>query len=146
MMAHDIHLRSRHGEGYLVLTVLFLGFSVILMSLAIDGLGMAVTYRRAVGLASVGAHAGAGELADFNGAQPSLSGRACITALETLRASLRDPNSPQVIATCVQQGNSVLVAVTLKPLKFFGGPLSLPVERVTATARAAPAFGINEQE
>jgi hypothetical protein len=85
-------------------------------------------------------------LAEFNGTQPALSSRACATALETLRASLRDPNTPQVIASCAQQGNSVLVSVTLKPLKFFGGPLSLAVERITATARAAPAFGINEQE
>lgn len=146
MRLKSVRLRSCRGEGYLVLTVLLLGFSVILTSLAIDGLGMAVTYRRAVGLATVGAQAGAGELAMFNGARPALNGRACATALDTLRASLRDPNAPQVIATCRQEGESVVVSVTLRPLKFFGGPLSLPVERITATARAAPAFGINEQE
>jgi hypothetical protein len=139
-------LRSRRGEGYLVLTVVLLGFTIIVASLALDGLGMAITYRRAVGLAAVGAQAGAGELALFDGTRPALSGRACETALETVRASLNAASASQVIADCKQDGASVWVTVSLRPLKIFGGPLSLQVERITATAHASPAFGINEQE
>lgn len=139
-------LHSRRGEGYLVLTVVLLGFCITLASLAIDGLGMAVTYRRAVGLASVGAQAGAGELALFDGTRPALNGQACETALATVRASAMTPDYNNVIVSCKQDVNAVLVTVSLKPLKFIGGPLSLTVERITATARATPAFGINEQE
>ena len=146
-MTHTpICLRSRRGEGYLVLTVVMMGFCITLASLAIDGLGMAVTYRRAVGLASVGAQAGAGELAIFDGTHPALNGQACDTALATVRASALNLNNNDVVTNCRQEGNAVTVSVSLEPLKFIGGPLSLTVERITATARAMPAFGINEQE
>ena len=53
-----LKIRSRHGEGYLLFAVLFTPFIIALMSLALDGLGLAVTYRRAVGLATVEAGRG----------------------------------------------------------------------------------------
>ena len=89
MMKPNIpNLRSRRGEAYMLLTVIFLGFSVIVMSLAIDGLGMAVTYRRAVGLATVGAQAGTGVLMQFDGSTPELASNACAVAIDTVIASL----------------------------------------------------------
>ena len=142
-----IRLDERCGEGYLVLTVVMLGFSVILMSLALDGLGMAVTYRRAVGLATVGAQAGAGSLAMFGGGIPALSGDACSVAMASVRASARpNANSQSLNARCAQDASGVAVTVELRPLKFFGGPLALAVQRVSATARAAPRYGINTEE
>ena len=145
-MTH-VNLRSRRGEGYLVLTVVMLGFSIILMSLALDGLGMAVTYRRAVGLATAGAQAGAGVLAPFNGAAPSLSNDACGVAMETVWMSAAPNANNQTLTTqCAQTSNDIVVTVDLRPLRFFGGPLSLAIQRVTATARAAPIYGINTEE
>ena len=36
---HALELGSRRGSGYLVLTLLMLGFCITLMSMALDGLG-----------------------------------------------------------------------------------------------------------
>ena len=72
-MCNTIHLRSRCGEGYLLLTFVLLGLTLIIMSLAIDGLGLAVTYRRALGLASIGAQAGASAIMPFDGSAVTLS-------------------------------------------------------------------------
>ena len=148
MMKPNIpNLRSRRGEAYMLLTVIFLGFSVIVMSLAIDGLGMAVTYRRAVGLATVGAQAGAGALTQFDGSTPELASNACAVAIDTVIASLPNGSaSDKAQVSCVRQGNAVQVIVVLKPLRFFGGPLALAVKDIRASAKAEPRYGINQEE
>ena len=142
-----VRLSSRRADAYLVLTIVMLGFAISLMSLAVDGLGLAVTYRRAVGLATTGAQAGAGSVAPFGGGAPALSANACDVALATVRASV-GPNATEdtMMAQCAQDAGAVAVTVALRPLKFFGGPLSLAVQAVTATARAAPRYGINTEE
>jgi hypothetical protein len=147
MATTRIRVRSRRGEGYLVLTVVMLGLAIILMSLALDGLGMAVAYRRAVGLATAGAQAGAGALAVFDGGAPALSGDACAVAVETVQASAgQNASGESFSAQCGQTAGDLVVTVSLRPLRFFGGPLALAVQRVTATARAAPRYGINFEE
>jgi hypothetical protein len=129
----------------MIWTVLFLGFAIILMSLALDGMGLAVTYRRAVGLATTAAQAGAGALAEFNGGTVSLRSDACQIALDTLRASMTHAMQ-HAKATCQRQANAVFVTVELKPLRVLGGPLALVIDRVLATAKAVPKFGINHEE
>ena len=129
----------------MVWTVLFLGFAVILMSLALDGLGMAVTYRRAVGLATAGAQAGAGVLAEFDGGAVTLNGDACHIALNTVQANLNH-DTQHAKVTCQQQGNSVAVTVELQPLRVIGGPLALVLDHVRVTAKANPRYGINQVE
>lgn len=126
-------------------TVMFLGFAVILMSLALDGLGLAVTYRRAVGLATAGAQAGAGVLANFDGGSVVLSHGACDVALNTVQASL-DHGTQRANVSCQRQGNTVQVTVDLKPLKILGGPLSLAIDHVQAVVEATPRYGINQVE
>ena len=142
-----VRLPSRRGDGYLVLTVVMLGCAISLMSLAVDGLGLAVTYRRAVGLATAGAQAGAGSVAPFGGGTPTLSADACDIALATVRASV-GPNMGEATmsAQCTQSAGTLAVTVALRPLRVFGGPLSLAVQEVIATARAAPRYGINTEE
>lgn len=144
---NEIGLKSRIGEGYLLLTVVLLAFAFVIMSVALNGLGLAVTYRRAVGLASVGAQAGAGSLAVFAGAAPSLNGEACTVALDTVRASLPVAVGPDdVQMNCIQSATDVVVAVSLRPMRVFGGVLPWGNQLVQATARAAPKYGINDQE
>ena len=146
-MKQAIQIRSRRGEGYLLLTVVLLGLTLIIMSLAIDGLGLAVTYRRAVGLASVGAQAGASAIAPFDGNAVALSTNACTVAIDTVMASLPTgvtANAVQV--SCDQSQNRVNMTVDLTPLRFFSGSLALSVNRVRAQVSASPKFGINTQE
>ena len=144
---HEVRLKSRGGEGYLLLTVVLLAFVFVIMSVALNGLGLAVTYRRAVGLASVGAQAGAGSLAAFDGQTVSLSGEACQIALATVQASLpAGVNSADVRISCTQGAMDVVVSVSLKPLHVFGGVFPRGIEFVQATSRAAPKYGINDQE
>ena len=144
---HEVRLKSRNGEGYLLLTVVLLAFVFVIMSVALNGLGLAVTYRRAVGLASVGAQAGAGSLVAFDGQTVSLSGEACPIALATVQASLPvGVNSTDVRISCTQSAMDVVVSVSLKPLHVFGGVFPRGIEFVQATSRAAPKYGINDQE
>ena len=146
-MCQSIQIRSRRGEGYLLLTVVLLGLTLIIMSVAIDGLGLAVTYRRAVGLASVGAQAGASAIAPFDGKAVALSANACTVAIDTVMASLPAGLAPTAVSTsCNQTQNRINMTVELAPLRFFGGPLALSVNRVRAQVSAAPKFGINTQE
>lgn len=146
-MRYTIRLRSRRGEGYLLLTVVLLGLTLIVMSLAIDGLGLAVTYRRAIGLASVGAQTGASAIAPFDGNAVTLSTNACAVAIDTVMASLSAGVAPNSVrASCDQSQNRVDMTVELAPLRFFGGPLALAVNRVRAQVSAVPKFGINTQE
>lgn len=92
------------------------------MSVTLNGLGLAVTYRRAVGLASAGAQAGAGSLAVFDGQAVSLSGEACPIALATVQASMpAGISSTDVRISCIQSATDVVVSVSLKPLQVFGG-------------------------
>ncbi len=140
-----VNLHSRRGEAYMIWTVLFLGFAITLMSLALDGLGLTVTYRRAVGLATTAAQAGAGALAQFEGGAVGLRNDACQIALETLRASMTHTMA-HAKATCQRQPRAVMVSVELKPLRMLGGPLALVIDRVQATAKAEARFGINQEE
>ena len=140
-----INLRSRRGEAYMIWTVLFLGFAITLMSLALDGMGLVVTYRRAVGLATTAAQAGAGALAEFNGGAIALRSDACQIALDTLQASMTN-GLQHAKVNCQRQANAVIVTVALKPLKVLGGPLALVIDRVQATAKAVPKYGINYEE
>ncbi|NJM40715.1 MAG: hypothetical protein HC853_08055 [Anaerolineae bacterium] len=140
-----LNLRSRRGEAYMIWTVLFLGFAITLMSLALDGMGLAVTYRRAVGLATTAAQAGAGALAEFGGGGVALRSDACQVALDTLQASMTH-SLQHTKVTCQRQVNAVIVSVELKPLRVLGGPLALVIDRVQATAKASPKFGINHEE
>lgn len=146
-MHQEIAIRSRRGEGYLLLSVVLLGLTLIILSLTIDGLGLAVTYRRAVGLASVGAQAGASAVAPFDGNAVTLSANACTVAIDTVMASLPAGVTPNAVqASCDQSQNRVNMTVELTPLRFFGGPLTLSINRVRAQVSAAPKFGINTQE
>lgn len=142
-MKTNIQLKSRKGEGYMLLLVLFIPFAMMVLSLAIDGLGMATTYARSVGLAKVAAQAGAGTVM-FDGTRVTLRGDACAVALRTIDANSSGPNL--VRANCAQANNRVLVQITLRPLRMFGGSFALPIDHVTATAYAEPQFGINERE
>ena len=131
----------------MLLTFVLLGLMLIIMSLAIDGLGLAVTYRRALGLASIGAQAGASAIAPFDGNTVTLSAQACTVAIDTVMASLpADTTANSVDAQCDQSKDAVVVTVELVPLRFFGGPLSLSVNRVRARVSATPKYGINTQE
>ena len=146
-----LNLHSRGGSGYMVLTVLMLGFCITLMSIALDGLGLAVTYRRALGLATAGAQSGAGQLAMFAGGAVELAGSACDVARQTVQASLQSgagggATGANARVTCHQSGNALTVDVELKPLKFIGGPLAIVVDTVKASAKASPRYGINHEE
>ena len=141
MRNKPITIRSRRGEGYLLFAVLFTPFIIALMSLALDGLGLAVTYRRAVGLATVAAQAGAGAIA-FNGGAPSLRSDACAIAL-----SMVDANTDGTAqSTCQANTNRVEVTVSLRPIRVLAGPLTMPIQQVQVTVAASPAYGINQQE
>lgn len=142
-MKRIIRLKSRCGEGYMLLLVLFIPFALIVLSLAIDGLGMATTYARAVGLAKVAAQAGAGTVA-FDGTRVMLRGDACAVALRSIGDNSGTLNLVQT--HCTQTNNRVLVQVRLRPLRMFGGSFALPIDHVDATAYAEPQFGINERE
>ena len=143
----EIHLGSRTGEGYLLLTVVLMAFGLVIMSVALNGLALAVTYRRAVGLANVGAQAGAGSLDVFDGTVVRLNGNACSISLETVQASLPVGVSPLDVKTdCQQSATEVIVSVALKPLRVFGGVFPSGIAFVEATAKATPKYGINSQE
>ena len=124
-----------------------LGFCITLMSIALDGLGLAFTYRRAVGLATAGAQSGAGQLGVFGGQAVALSGDACDVARQTVQANLKGGiASANARVSCRQTGTTVTVDVELKPLKFMGGPLAIAVDTVKASANASPRSGINNEE
>lgn len=141
MLKKTIYFRSRRGEGYLLFAVLFTPFIIALMSLALDGLGLAVTYRRAIGLATVAAQAGAGAI-EFNGGAPSLRGNACDIALSMVEVN----TDGTAQASCQNSGDRVEVTVALRPIRIFAGPLAMPIQQVQVTVAASPAYGINQQE
>ena len=128
--------------------VLFMPFTLILLALAIDGLSMAATYQRAMGLARVGAQAGAGAV-EFDGSNPRLSGQACQVATDTVRYSTTNVvvgATGNNYVLCQSTVRSVNVLVRLKVFRLFSGPISIPFEYVVATAKAEPRFGINGEE
>ena len=141
MQQQCVRLRSRRGEGYLLFAVLFTPFIIALMSLALDGLGLAVTYRRAVGLATVAAQAGAGAIA-FNGGAPSLRTDACTIALSMIEVNTEGAAQ----STCQSDANRIEVTVSLRPIRVVAGPLTLPIQQIQVTVAASPAYGINQQE
>jgi hypothetical protein len=128
--------------------VLFMPFALILMALAIDGMSMAATYQRAMGLAKVAAQSGVTEVR-FGGGQPTVSPQACQRAIQIVRA-----NAPSVVAgptgnntvQCAVTNNVIRVLVRLKVFRMFTGPLSIPFDTVAAVASAEPRFGINDDE
>jgi len=144
MHLRRLDLRSRRGEGYIALIVLMLPLIVIIMSLATDGMGMAVSYRRAVGLADVGAQA-AGATVQFGGGGTHSAAGACAAAVRAVCENAKGCGSA-VTTSCVRDGNRVKVTVTLKPLRVFGGPFALSAAHVVGVARSQPMFGINNQE
>ena len=89
------------------------------------------------------AQAGAGTVM-FDGTRVTLRGDACAVALRTIDDNSSGPNL--VRANCAQANNRVLVQITLRPLRMFGGSFALPVDYVTAAAYVEPQFGINERE
>lgn len=146
-MRYLLNLKSRRGEGYLLLTVLLLGFSFVILSMALDGLSLAIAYRRAQGLASVGAQAGASTIAPFDGQSVALASNACEVALATIQASLPTDANPNVItSTCNHGKDSLSVVVALTPQRFFAGPLMLPIDTVRAQVSATAKYGIHLPE
>jgi hypothetical protein len=139
-------LRSRRGEGYIALTMVMLPLIAVILSLSIDGLGLAVTYRRAVGLATVGVQTGTAAIS-FSGGPTSLSSLACAAAVRAVCENARDGCSTGAVqADCAVEGGHLRVTVSLRPLSMFGGPLSLNADRVVATARGEPVHGIDYGE
>lgn len=139
-----LNLRSRRGDGYITLIIVLLPLLFIVMATGIDGLALAASYNRAVGLAHVAAQAGATSV-DFNGAGVMLNANACPIAQATACDSAGGC-SGSVAIRCTQQGNVLEVTVTLKPLRVFGGALGPRAEYVVARARSSPQFGINSKE
>ena len=144
MHMRRLDLRSRRGEGYITLMILMLPLIVIIMSMATDGMGMAASYRRAVGLATVGAQA-AGATVQFGGGGTHSVAGACAAAVRAVCENAKGCGSA-VATSCVRAGNRVKVTVTLRPLRVFGGPFSLSAEHVVGVAQSQPMFGINNQE
>ncbi|MCL5998677.1 MAG: hypothetical protein M1546_21855 [Chloroflexi bacterium] len=139
-----LDLRSRRGEGYIALTILILPLITLIMALATEGMGLAVTYRRAVGLATVGAQA-AGATVQFSGGGTGSASDACAAAVRAVCENAQGCGSA-VAVSCVRDGNQVKVTVVLKPLRVFGGPFSLNATRVVGMASSEPMFGINGSE
>lgn len=139
-----LDLQSRRGEGYITLLILMLPFITIIMALATDGMALAATYRRAVGLATVGAQA-AGATVQFHGGGTSAAAGACAAAVRAVCENAQGCGSA-VAVSCTRDGNWVRVTVTLKPLRIIGGPFSLNATRVVGVASSEPMFGINGPE
>jgi hypothetical protein len=139
-----VNLRSRHGDGYITLIVVLLPLLLVVMATGIDGLALAASYNRAVGLARVAAQAGATSV-DFNGGGVSLNTDACPIACATACDSAGGC-SASLTVHCTQQNNTVEVTVSLKPMRVFGGALGPNASFVVARARSSPRFGINAEE
>lgn len=139
-----LNLRSRRGDGYIVLIIVILPLLLIVMATGIDGLALAASYNRAVGLARVAAQAGATSV-DFGGGGVALNADACPIATATVCDSAGGC-SASVAVSCTQQGNVLEVTVSLKPLRVFGGALGPNADHVVARARSSPRFGINAAE
>lgn len=143
-----LNLRSRTGDEFIVMLVLLIPLLVIIMGVALDGMSMASAYRRAQGLAQVSANAGAARLT-FGGTSPAIDERgACMTAYEVFCENARGCLPPvygngHAHAACTVAGGVVTVRVDLKPIRIFGGPLSLPDNEIVAVARAQLRYGIN---
>lgn len=140
----SLNLRSRRGDGYITLIVVLLPLLLVVMATGIDGLALAASYNRAVGLARVAAQAGATSV-DFSGGGVSLNANACPIARATACDSAGGC-SGSVNVSCSQQNNVVEVTVSLKPLRVFGGTLGPNASFVVARARSSPRFGINAEE
>lgn len=139
-----LNLRSRRGDGYIILIIVLLPLLFIVMATGIDGLALAVTYNRAAGLARVAAQAGATSV-DFNGGGVTLNADACPIARATACESAGGCSGSMTVA-CNQQNNVLEVTVALKPLRVFGGALGPNAAYVMARARSSPRFGINAEE
>jgi hypothetical protein len=150
MNIRRITVTSRKGEGYVALTILMLPLLITVMSLAIDGMGLAASYRRAVGLATVGVLAGSADVS-FNGGGTALAGGACGAATRAVCENAGGctggaGGATSVTVTCTSAGGVIKVTVALKPIRVFGGPRALGAERVVAVARGTPEHGINYGE
>lgn len=137
-------LRSRSGDSYITLIIVILPLLMIVLATGIDGLALAVSYNRAVGLAKTAAQAGATSV-EFTGSSMRLSPGACAVAVANACANA-GTCSAAMTATCTQSVDVIEVLVSLKPLRVFGGAIGPNAERVVARARSAPLYGINEQE
>jgi hypothetical protein len=140
----SLDLRSRRGDGYITLIIVILPLLFIIMATGIDGLALAASYNRAVGLARVAAQAGATSV-DFNGGGVALNADACPIARSTVCESAGGCTG-SITVGCTQQSNILEVTVILKPLRVFGGALGPNAEFVMARARSSPRFGINVEE
>jgi hypothetical protein len=126
------------------MTLVLLPFLLLVMALAIDGLAMAASYNRAVGLARTAAQAGTTRL-DFDGSGVNLRGDACQTAVELACFNAGGCGDATVVR-CSQTGAQVEVTVALRPLRVFGDGLGFAPNRVLARARSAPGVGIETEE
>jgi len=113
------------------------------MSMAIDGMSMVATHRRALGLADVAARAGAATLEYRGGGREVDVGWACLNAQRALCASA---NCDQLSASCRADRSSVTVSVALRPPRMFSGAFAVAPEWVRAEITAQPRSGIANQD
>ncbi len=143
------NLASKAGMGYASLMVLSIPLFMLLMSVTIDGLAMAATYRHALALATIGVQAGSTSV-DFNGGAPQLNGNACSLAEQTICDNMATSCSATINrGFCSQNGNDLTVVVRLQPKTFFNGAAAqygLSLTFVQASVTGGPVYGINGAE
>lgn len=138
-------LRSRVGEGYLVLMAALLPLLLMLTAFVFDGLAMVVAYRRAQGLATLGIQAVAGA-PSFDGNRVRLPSAACtIAASAVCGATDGACLTGHVRMTCTQTGEVITIRVGVKP-KLLGSGFGLRIDYASAEARGGPRFGVNHGE
>jgi hypothetical protein len=135
---------SRGGLGLTTLVVFTLPMMLTIMALAVNGLAMAATYRRALSIASIGVQTGVScpGCAGFDGGILALTANAC-PAAKVAACSNGGCNT-----TCNQAGSRLTLQVRLNPPLFLQGvwgALGLRTS-LTATVAGEPKRGINTGE
>lgn len=141
---------ARRGEGMLAFLIVFLPVAVILLSMAVDGMGAAAAYRRALTLAAIGAQAGGAALRFSGGAVGAGAAgggeAACAAALQSVCENTGGCNPDTVQVSCLPTAEGVRLTVRLRPVRIVYGPLSMGPDWVSAVASSSAASGIEYQD
>lgn len=140
-----VDLTDRHGDGYVTFFMAFMPLAIVLLMLATNGLSVAFGYRQALGLARMGALAGAPAVS-FDGGRPGLStGEACQRALDSLRA-----NGAGTLAgfkaTCGASSGALRVTVKAKAVLVMPDVFGIFPDTISVVAESTPASGIDRAD
>ena len=127
------NLDGNHGVTMTSFVILAIPFMLMMLVIVGDGMSAVATYRRALGLATIGIQAGAASV-DFAGQAPALNANACAMAREAICANVA---CIPTTVSCNTTGNLLNITVRLESPSFIGQSYRVGPAMTTVTAFVA---------